>query len=834
MKPSAAQPARARHFSTIGIEDVFLDPPKPSHLFPRSYLLNGETTGQFVSWEIVGTVKNSPKDFIVREIAKDDRQIPGELNDNERSAFGVADIVVCRPLHVQDESQQDQESDAKEQQRKENKDEHQAKAQANPTGDDQVALGSRSQNGKVSEDTTKSAEFEPLELVETVLMELVENHDACQVKDLISRIKSLDKAALEGIKSWNGEEDETKQGENDDEDVQHQTIELPSAPPKISIQMDNAGIEIERKEFYRALRLAFPLLRSISVPERNNNIQISMDDFFHELIPYLYRPHEDLPALYLFTKKGCADVISKPSNFRGKGPDRKRKRGQPDRSTPELNKEGNDNAVFLRLLPDLPKDQRRPVHQIISKKNRDFNTSTIQVPLEKESQANTAAIVVHWSPKAMKKTRNKQKAESSGKTNPYPNTLCVLKKRGKEHLTAINHMCRVLKCRPHEVGTAGIKDMKAVTYQFCTLRNIGPGRILKSIPTLKSKGIELGTIRRVDFFLQNGELQGNRFEIVIRDLRRVVVTPNSSGGAATEQFVPCEKKHIEILFERVRRTGFVNYYGEQRVGNPGSEEEVGVRSFDIGKAMLQENFSKAIDLIMAGRSVNHRNDATKNPQETLMRKTWKESGGNPEATLKVFPKGEAMAREQAILKGLKRFGKDKPLDAIQCVAANVRRLWINGYQSYVWNKMASARLMKYGSACAVIGDLYMEEGAQQSQNVKVVDENNLSSVKIEQVVLPLPGYRIQYPSNAIGNLYQKQLEEDSVQFDKKSPDEATAKGAYRHLIVTPQNMELAFEESVSSGDESASSMTLKFDLIAGSYATMLLRELMLTTVARND
>lgn len=193
-------------------------------------------------------------------------------------------------------------------------------------------------------------------------------------------------------------------------------------------------------------------------------------------------------------------------------------------------------------------------------------------------------------------------------------------------------------------------------------------RLFKAMPDLKRKGIELGTIQKVDFFLQTGELEGNRFDITLRDIQRVQVS-----ASGEEKLCPCDKQHLKDAFERVQRFGFVNFFGEQRVGAPGETADVGVRTFDIGRAMLQGDFSKAIDLIMIGRSLTYGRKSKEDPNETRVRKAWKESGGDPAATLKEFPKGENMPRERALMKGLNRYGKSEPLAAIQCLPYNVRR-----------------------------------------------------------------------------------------------------------------------------------------------------------------
>ena len=99
-------------------------------------------------------------------------------------------------------------------------------------------------------------------------------------------------------------------------------------------------------------------------------------------------------------------------------------------------------------------------------------------------------------------------------------------------------------------------------------------------------------------------------------------------------------------------------------------------------------------------------------------------------------------------------------------------------------------------------------------------------------MLPLPGYGVQYPSNDIGDLYKEMLKKDGIDFEKQGPNEGTAKGSYRHLIAKADNMHL---ETVERTEDPSlvSSVKLSFDLRAGCYATMLLREMMLTTVARD-
>ena len=166
----------------------------------------------------------------------------------------------------------------------------------------------------------------------------------------------------------------------------------------------------------------------------------------------------------------------------------------------------------------------------------------------------------------------------------------------------------------------------------------------------------------------------DRFEITVRNLGRV--KRHILGGEEKECSFPVHSSHIDAMVERVGEAGFINFYGEQRVGNAGSRAHVGVRSFDVGRAMLKRDFQEAIDLIMAGRSSTV---YTPGDDETKARKIWKASGGDAKTTLNAFPKNRStMVRERDLIKGLLRYGD--ALEAMRCVPHNMRMFWIHGYQ----------------------------------------------------------------------------------------------------------------------------------------------------------
>lgn len=146
----------------------------------------------------------------------------------------------------------------------------------------------------------------------------------------------------------------------------------------------------------------------------------------------------------------------------------------------------------------------------------------------------------------------------------------------------------------------------------------------------------------------------------------------------------------------------------------------------------------------------------------------------------------------------------------------------------------------------VVGDLYRKENESYSNEkdsegweIHVVADPD--TIDISQVVLPLPGYNIQYPSNEIGELYKELLDADGVNLtEKDSIPESTAKGSYRKLIQHAHGLKWhdvskrVSEKPDTSDDAVVDAACFTFELESGCYATMMLRELMVTTMARDS
>lgn len=120
------------------------------------------------------------------------------------------------------------------------------------------------------------------------------------------------------------------------------------------------------------------------------------------------------------------------------------------------------------------------------------------------------------------------------------------------------------------MSISGNKDRRAVTAQKMTCRLVTG----KQLAALNSRlyGIKLGNFRYCDEQLKLGDLNGNRFEIVLRE-------------------VTGDDELLNRSMESLSKNGFINYFGRQRFGTHGTP------THHVGKALLSEQWEKAIDMV---------------------------------------------------------------------------------------------------------------------------------------------------------------------------------------------------------------------------------------------
>jgi len=181
----------------------------------------------------------------------------------------------------------------------------------------------------------------------------------------------------------------------------------------------------------------------------------------------------------------------------------------------------------------------------------------------------------------------------------------------------------------------------------------------------------------------------------------------------------------------------------------------------------------------------------------------------------------------------------KPRDfvgAFQKFPLKLRRLLVQAYQSFLFNKFLSERMKRgVGLNEPQVGDyvVHLDSHGLPEKSAKVTSQS-LSSVKKAlregktQVALPLIGFKQQPSDDVQGEIEREILEAENVaprDFYVSSMPEASAPGGLRTILATI----IDFSGEEASRDLASSrkrKMEFGFTLHRGSYATVLLREFM--------
>ncbi|OXB71834.1 UNVERIFIED_CONTAM: hypothetical protein H355_015588 [Colinus virginianus] len=285
---------------------------------------------------------------------------------------------------------------------------------------------------------------------------------------------------------------------------------------------------------------------------------------------------------------------------------------------------------------------------------------------------------------------------------------------------------------------------------------------------------------------------------------------------------------IEQAMNSLREIGFINYYGMQRFGT------TAVPTYQIGRAILQNNWNEVMDLILKPRPGAEKGYLVK------CREEWSKTK-DPAAALKKLPVKRCV--EGQLLRGLLKYGMKNIISAFGIIPRNNRLMYIHSYQSYVWNNMVSKRIEEYGLK-AVPGDLTLK-GA----TAVPIEEGDVHNYTIHDVVMPLPGFDVIYPKHKIGEAYKEMLVADNLDINnmRHKIRDYSLSGAYRKIIIRPQNVSwevVAYDDPriplfttdldklegkplpVLPTDGKFRALKMEFSLPPSTYATMAIREVL--------
>jgi len=128
-------------------------------------------------------------------------------------------------------------------------------------------------------------------------------------------------------------------------------------------------------------------------------------------------------------------------------------------------------------------------------------------------------------------------------------------------------LAKAINCQPRDVGYAGLKDRHAVTRQWFSVP--GTETTQQCLENTEIEGVNILQSCKHTRKLKRGTLNGNRFQLNIRDL----------------------KGEVDLMaqrLEQIRESGVPNYFGPQRFGHQGRNVEQGLHLLKK-RARLQRN-----------------------------------------------------------------------------------------------------------------------------------------------------------------------------------------------------------------------------------------------------
>jgi tRNA pseudouridine13 synthase len=356
----------------------------------------------------------------------------------------------------------------------------------------------------------------------------------------------------------------------------------------------------------------------------------------------------------------------------------------------------------------------------------------------------------------------------------YRFPLLLLSKNGLDSNHAIMEIFNELGTR---IRVLGIKDAKAVTTQYATCENnkYKVGRTRHT--TLSLAGYTKSSIKK-------SHIMGNQFEIRITNPSRIDIS----------DFI------MEI-------ENIPNYYGLQRFG---SERLV---THLVGREIIRRNFQKAVDIFLCYTT----------EYDTQFSKEIREKCRDPKnyrSILKIIPKG--MDLERNLLRSLAN-GKDS-IGALRSIPINIRRLFVHAYQAFIFNRCLSDIIRNGESITKCTRNDFcfrVENGLTLGKLMRFSDKDSTGLVP----AMHLPGYSFKSTGGRVESKLLALLKEENLapkDFYLKEMQELSVEGGFRQLPLMVKDFSY-------SGN-----IMVNFKIPVGSYATILLRELMKPTSPTNS
>ncbi|HEY4673418.1 MAG TPA: tRNA pseudouridine(13) synthase TruD [Nitrososphaerales archaeon] len=330
-----------------------------------------------------------------------------------------------------------------------------------------------------------------------------------------------------------------------------------------------------------------------------------------------------------------------------------------------------------------------------------------------------------------------------------------------------------------KVRILGLKDSRAYTTQYLAVRAVKDMQ-----PSLKKSDITLNLLGYTNENFSPRALLGNRFKIWVRSI-------NNAEQA---------KKSLELLEASFEARKIPNFYGHQRFGATRPITHL------VGKALVNSSFEEAVRILVAEESLNDSDEVAE------ARKAF--TNGKLKEALQSFPEGYDI--EKTLVASL----IEKPNDyvvALRKLSLRVRRLFLAAYSSYIFNKVLSKTIGAGETFLAKGGDVVANLLPDYRLSTPSIYEGNKQNMI---PMVPTVGFGYYPRDGRFDDILQEVMEEEQVaskMFYVKEMQETSLRTGLRAGPLLGSNLIYQIDNS---------DIFMEFFLVKGSYATVLLREVM--------
>lgn len=375
--------------------------------------------------------------------------------------------------------------------------------------------------------------------------------------------------------------------------------------------------------------------------------------------------------------------------------------------------------------------------------------------------------------------------------------MLFVQKRELTTLDLVKRAAKAFRVGKRDVGYAGLKDKHGVTRQHLTiwLPGVDNATCAAGLERFtKGKRLEVLWAERHQNKIKRGHHGGNRFVITLRDVQ------------------PHHVIRAKQVLDRLAKTGFPNYLGDQRFGYRDN-------GHTLGRYLLTEKWDELLHELLAA---DHPDDV-----EELREARAIYRGGDMLAAMNRWPK--SLPYDRQALDALRQgFGG---VDVVKRIELSQRRLMLSAWQSAVFNNVLDARVRDGTWDRLVPGDLAWKHDnravfAVDPDTAELENGEDGRAPKVEVSPSgPMWGTEMTRAAGAIDALERRMLDAGGLTegqlIGPAAMPELSLEGLRRPL------REPLLNPSVEAGsDEHGPYIKAAFQLGRGTYATVALREVM--------